>query len=253
MKKIILAVATFFVVSGSIFAADAPVFRTRMDSLAYAFGITIGKNLLHDSIYVDFDILKQGIADGFNQRSLAISEDKIREVMQTFQQERQERMQQLMKEKEAEKQKLGAKNLELGKKFLDSNAKAPGVKVTSSGLQYRIIKQGTGASPKPEDKVKVNYEGKLISGKIFDSSFERGQPIEFPLNGVIKGWTEGLQLMKEGGEAIFYIPSELGYGERGAGDAIGANEVLIFKVDLLKVEPARDAAKPDSGAQPAHK
>ncbi len=123
-----------------------------------------------------------------------------------------------------------------GEKFLEDNAKKEGVHVTASGLQYKIITEGTGKSPKATDTVEVHYEGTLIDGRVFDSSYRRGQTIEFPLNRVIAGWTEGVQLMKEGSKFRFFIPSRLAYGSRGAGRDIGPNEALIFDVELFKVK-----------------
>ncbi len=125
--------------------------------------------------------------------------------------------------------------LQTGQAFLAENATQPGVKQTSTGLQYLIINPGEGRSPKATDSVKVNYRGTLLNGTEFDSSYKRNEPIEFPLNGVIKGWTEGLQLIKEGGKIKLFIPSNLAYGSRGAGGLIGPDETLIFEVELLKV------------------
>jgi FKBP-type peptidyl-prolyl cis-trans isomerase FkpA len=122
-----------------------------------------------------------------------------------------------------------------GEKFLEDNAKKDGVTVTASGLQYKVITEGTGKSPSATDTVLVHYEGTLIDGKVFDSSYKRGEPIEFPLNRVIAGWTEGVQLMKEGSKHRLYLPSKLAYGKQGAGRDIGPNEALIFDVELLKV------------------
>jgi FKBP-type peptidyl-prolyl cis-trans isomerase len=126
--------------------------------------------------------------------------------------------------------------LEKGEKFLKENASKEGVKTTASGLEYKIVKEGAGKSPKATDTVLVHYRGTLLDGTEFDSSYKRNQPISFPLNGVIPGWTEGLQLLKEGGKAFLYIPAKLAYGERGTpGGPIGPNETLIFEVELLKV------------------
>ena len=125
--------------------------------------------------------------------------------------------------------------LEKGEKFLAENKTKEGVKTTASGLQYKITKEGTGKSPAATDTVLVHYEGKLLDGSVFDSSIKRGEPISFPLNRVILGWTEGLQLIKEGGKATLYIPSKLAYGPRGAGGAIGPDETLIFEVELIKI------------------
>lgn len=126
--------------------------------------------------------------------------------------------------------------LQQGEAFLKENAKKEGVQQTASGLQYKVITEGAGKSPKATDTVVVHYRGTLISGKEFDSSYGRGEPIEFPLNGVIKGWTEGVQLMKEGGKLMLFIPPALAYGERGAGGVIGPNETLIFEIELLRVK-----------------
>jgi FKBP-type peptidyl-prolyl cis-trans isomerase FkpA len=126
--------------------------------------------------------------------------------------------------------------LEKGQAFLKENAKKEGVKTTSSGLQYKITKEGSGKNPKATDTVVVHYKGTTIDGKEFDSSYKRGQPTEFPLNGVIKGWTEGITYLSEGGKATLYIPSELAYGKRGAPGAIGPDETLIFDVELIKIK-----------------
>ena len=125
---------------------------------------------------------------------------------------------------------------EKGEAFLKENASKDGVKTTASGLQYKITKEGAGKSPKATDTVVVHYAGKLLDGTEFDSSIKRGEPATFPLNRVIPGWTEGLQLLKEGGKATLYIPSKLAYGERGAGGKIGPNETLIFEVELIKIQ-----------------
>ncbi len=127
-------------------------------------------------------------------------------------------------------------NEKAGKAFLEKNRHADGVQVTDSGLQYKVIREGTGKRPGPTSKVTVNYEGRHLNGEVFDSSYQRHKPITFGLNRVIKGWTEGLQLMKEGAKYQLFIPPELGYGHRGAGAAIGPSETLIFDVELLKVE-----------------
>jgi FKBP-type peptidyl-prolyl cis-trans isomerase FkpA len=131
---------------------------------------------------------------------------------------------------------LAQSALENGQRFLKENAEKPGVKTTSSGLQYKVLREGTGKSPKATDVVVVNYRGALINGKEFDSSHKAGRPIEFPLNRVIPGWTEGVQLMKEGAKYEFFIPSNLAYGPRGAGGVIGPDETLIFEVELPKVK-----------------
>ena len=133
--------------------------------------------------------------------------------------------------------KLADENTKIGEAFLAENAKKSGVITQASGLQYQVLQQGSGKSPATKSKVSVNYEGRLIDGTVFDSSFARGEAVEFPVNQVIQGWTEGLQLMKEGAKYRFFIPAKLAYGEIGAGDSIGPNSTLIFDVELLKVLP----------------
>jgi FKBP-type peptidyl-prolyl cis-trans isomerase FklB len=133
-------------------------------------------------------------------------------------------------------EKKMAANVEAGKKFLEENSKKPGVVTLPSGLQYQIIKEGTGPKPGPEDKVTTHYHGTLLNGKVFDSSVERGQPVSFAVNGVIPGWTEALQLMSVGSKWKLFIPSNLAYGERGAGGDIGPNETLIFEVELISID-----------------
>jgi FKBP-type peptidyl-prolyl cis-trans isomerase len=147
---------------------------------------------------------------------------------------------------EAKQKQAGEKNKTEGVKFLEDNKKKSDVKTTASGLQYKVMKEGTGAKPKATDTVSVNYRGTLIDGTEFDSSYKRGQPATFPLNGVIKGWTEGVQLMKTGSKYQFFVPANLGYGERAVSPDIGANATLIFEVELLEIKPPATPAPPSS-------
>jgi FKBP-type peptidyl-prolyl cis-trans isomerase FklB len=146
-------------------------------------------------------------------------------------------MAQFEKDMEQKQKELGEKNKTEGTKFLEENKKKPGVKTTASGLQYKVEKEGTGPQPKGTDMVTVNYRGTLIDGTEFDSSYKRGQPATFPVNGVIKGWTEALQLMKKGAKYQLFIPSNLAYGERAMGPDIGPNSTLTFEVELMDVKP----------------
>lgn len=202
--------------------------KTKQDSLAYAIGLQWGKNLKTDELVLSTDVIKQGIEDSYKDAS-KLTEAQIQGILTTFQQERQEKMMKAQQE-------AGAGNLKKGELFLAQNKTKEGVKTTPSGLQYKVLKAGEGKSPVSTDKVKVHYHGTLIDGKVFDSSVDRGEPITFPLNGVIPGWTEGLQLVKESGKVRLFIPAGLAYGAQGSG-AIGPNEVLIFDVDLIKVNP----------------
>jgi len=141
-----------------------------------------------------------------------------------------------MAEAEAMAKEMGEKNLKEGEAFLQENAKREGVVALPSGLQYEVIEEGTGKSPKPGDEVTVHYRGTLVDGTVFDSSYERGEPVTFPVEGVIPGWTEALQLMKEGAKWKLFIPPSLAYGERGAGQVIGPNATLLFEVELISVQ-----------------
>lgn len=240
---IVLVLAALLLMSSASFAEkkvkpveNAPasnvVLKSKMDSLSYSFGAQFASDFKTNDIQIDPELFARGLKDGFSGASLALTQDQIQSVILNFNQEM--RTKQMLKQQE-----MGKVNKEASEKFLAENAKKPGVKVTPSGLQYIITEEGKGASPKATDTVKVHYKGTLIDGTVFDSSIDRGQPIEFPLNGVIPGWTEGLQLMKEGGKATLFIPSSLGYGERGAGGAIGPNQALIFEVQLLEVKPGK--------------
>ena len=151
---------------------------------------------------------------------------------------------------EQKQKELGEKNKTEGTKYLEENKKKAGVKTTASGLQYKVVKDGTGAQPKATDMVTVNYRGTLIDGTEFDSSYKRGQPATFPVNGVIKGWTEALQLMKQGSKYQLFIPSTLAYGERAMGPDIGPNSTLIFEVELQDVKPPPTPAPPGSAKVP---
>ncbi|MCX7696125.1 MAG: FKBP-type peptidyl-prolyl cis-trans isomerase [Bacteroidales bacterium] len=197
------------------------------DTVSYMIGSDIGRSLSMNKIQVNENLLFQGIRDGLVGKDTIFTKEQFNAVMQRLQRE----LQRKMEEAQAEEAK---KNKEAGKKWLEENKNKPGVIVTSSGLQYKVIQEGNGPKPTLNSKVKVHYEGKLIDGKIFDSSYDRGQPIEFNLNGVIAGWQEGLQLMPVGSIYEFYIPSELGYGDRSL-PAIPAGSVLIFKVELLDI------------------
>lgn len=208
---------------------DSLKLKTHIDSISYIIGFDNGNYFKNQGIDIDINSFIKGLQQSASGKKCAISEADKAKIMNAFQQEMQKKMQ--------EKQKsAGAENKIKGKAFLDANKKNKGVIVTASGLQYEVLKEGTGKSPKAKDEVTVNYVGKTLDGKIFDSSFDRGQPATFMLSGVIAGWTEGLQLMKEGGKYRFYIPAELAYGDRGAGNDIPAGATLIFEVDLISVQ-----------------
>lgn len=209
---------------------QAATFTSFEDSVAYAYGTMIGGDLKSKGINLKLDMVAKGISS-VEGATVLIDEAKAKDLLGRYQKVMMEKMQ-------AEQAVAGGKNLEASNKFLEENKMRPNVVTLPSGLQYEVVTRGdsAGVSPTLSDEVTVNYEGKVISGKVFDSSYERGEPISFELGGVIPGWQEGLQQMKPGDTFILYIPSNLGYGERGAGGSIGPNEALIFKVELISVK-----------------
>lgn len=209
--------------------------------VGYAVGFDMGRNLKEVADDMDLDAFQLGLKDAYAKKDSVLTEEQMQSVVQAYMTRKQEEAAKKLEEK-------AKTNKADGEKFLAENAKKEGVKTTASGLQYKVITEGEGANPKATDTVTVNYEGKLIDGKVFDSSYERGEPIEFPLNQVIPGWTEGVQLMKPGAKYEFFIPSELAYGEAGNPD-IEPNSVLIFTVELLTKEQAEAARTKAAAAQ----
>jgi len=253
MKKIILLGAlalTLFAFSTESFAQkknkkdkDAISFTSKTDTISYLIGSDIGKSFSKNSIEVTPKIFLQGLLDGLSGNdSIYFSQAASDSLMKAFQQD-------LMKKQEEKNKLIADENKKAGSAFLAENAKKDGVTTLPSGLQYKVVKEGTGDNPKPTDKVTVHYKGTLIDGKVFDSSIDRGQPASFQLNRVIKGWTEGLQLMKPGGKAILYIPSELGYGDRTT-PTIPGGSTLIFEVELISIAPPPPPAPEKTQATP---
>ena len=191
--------------------------------------MNMSAHLLKMPIELDREIIIDAVTALLRGNQPDMSQEDYQQTMQKFQATMEEKA-------NAEAQKAASENSEKGKAYLAENAKKEGVKVTASGLQYEVIKEGTGKKPAATDTVSVHYEGTLINGQVFDSSIRRGQPVEFPLSRVIPGWTEGVQLMSVGSKYRFVIPSNLAYGEHGAGGAIGPNETLIFEVELLDIK-----------------
>ena len=202
-------------------------FASDMEKFAYAVGINMGEYVQQMAVKMDGKMVASGLADYLAGES-KLSPEEYAEAMQ--------KLQELMRaagEKEIEA--VCAANREAEAKFMAENAKAEGVKVTASGLQYKVIEEGNGPKPAMNSKVRVHYEGKLLNGEVFDSSIQRGEPLEFMLTQVIAGWTEGLQLMNVGSKYRLFIPSKLGYGKRGAGQAIPPEAALIFDVELIAI------------------
>ena len=197
--------------------------ETHMEKVSYIIGRQIGSDFVAQGMEVNPAIFATAVASAMNGEESSITPDETQEVMAKF----QEHMTRQLAE-------AANKLSEAGRTYLETNKSAEGVSVTESGLQYKVIESGSGDTPTAESTVEVNYEGKLIDGTIFDSSYQRGESISFPVGGVIAGWTEALQLMKEGDVWELTIPSELAYGERGAGAQIPPHSTLIFKVQLIK-------------------
>ena len=228
-------------------AADASGLSTDAQKFGYTIGVDLGRSLQPVKDDVDLASLKQGIDDVYanpkDPSKLKLDDKAREEVKQTVAKKMQEKQ-------VAERETQGKKAIEEGTKFLAENAKKPGVKTTASGLQYEVITEGKGDHPKTSDRVTVHYKGTLLNGETFDSSYDRGQPVTFPLANVIPGWTEGVQLMTVGSKYKLYIPAALGYGERGAGAKIGPNSTLVFEVELIKIEKdAAPAEQPKAAAK----
>ena len=204
-------------------------FKNDTEKFSYALAMNMSAHLLKMPIELDREIIIEAVTALLRGNQPDMSQEEYQQTMQKFQATMEEKA-------NAEAQKAASENSEKGKAYLAENAKKEGVKVTASGLQYEVIKEGSGKKPAATDTVSVHYEGTLINGQVFDSSIRRGQPVEFPLNRVIPGWTEGVQLMSVGSKYRFVIPSNLAYGEHGAGGAIGPNETLIFEVELLDIK-----------------
>lgn len=228
MKLLTVLLGIFLMVNLG-FAEEDAVLKTEKDKLSYAIGMNIGNNLKRQSLELNPEIVSQGIWDSLTGGKTLMTEQDYRDTMTAFEKD--------MKQKQAAQVKeLSEKNKQEGEAFLAENRKKDEVVTLPSGLQYKVIKKGDGKTPKATDNVTVNYRGTLINGTEFDSSYRRGQPASFKVNGVIRGWTEALQLMKEGAKWQLYIPSDLAYGERSAGRDIGPYSTLIFEVELISVD-----------------
>ncbi len=247
MKKF-LALAVVFSLLGAFACQKAGAAKdlkkedldSQQKKVSYAIGLDIGKNFKARRMDIDADVLLQGLKHGQSAAAPLLSDEEIRTVMTEYQQ-------QMMKDDQQRRQAQGQENKAKEEAFLKENAQKPEMQVTASGLQYKVLREGTGPRPLESDTVKVHYRGTLLDGSEFDSSYKRNEPAVFPLKGVIKGWTEALQLMKVGSKYQIFLPSRLAYGEQGAGQAIAPNATLVFEVELLGIEKPADAAKPQPG------
>src|SRR5438128_9176708 len=243
MKNLLIGI-TLATLAVPAFAEDRPALKDAKDKVSYSIGLDIGMTFQKQKMEINSDVLAAGVKDGLSGAKPLLSPEEVRQVMTQFSKD--------MREKTAAANKEAAeKNTKEGEKFLAENKAKPGVKTTASGLQYIVEKEGSGTPPKETDTVEVNYRGTLIDGTEFDSSYKRGQPTSFPVNRVIKGWTEALQLMKPGAKYKLFIPSNLAYGPGGTGGDIGPNSTLIFDVELLSVKPGEAGASPAAATSPS--
>ncbi|MCU0772173.1 MAG: FKBP-type peptidyl-prolyl cis-trans isomerase [Verrucomicrobia bacterium] len=228
MKSRFLCLLTIGLFANPMFGGESIELTNNQQRVSYSIGADIGKTLKQQELDLDAGLLAAGIRDSISGKT-ALTEEEMKDIMRAFQKDMMAKMQ-------AKEDAAASENLKAGDTFLAANAQKEGVKVLPSGLQYKILKSGSGKTPAASDTVKTHYHGTLIDGTVFDSSVERGEPVSFPVNGVIPGWTEALQLMKEGDKWQLFIPGKLAYGERGAGGRIGPNSTLIFEIELLAVE-----------------
>jgi FKBP-type peptidyl-prolyl cis-trans isomerase FklB len=227
---ILISLSSIFFMTALALGEEQVLLRDKADRVSYALGMNIGNRFKQQSIDVNIDVFLKGLKDELSGGKRLLSDEEYIETLTALSKE--------VAAKQAEAiKKLGDKNKQESEQFLAENKKKEGVKTLPSGLQYKVIKEGSGKSPKEKDTVTVNYQGTLVNGNEFDSSYRRGEPATFPVDGVIRGWTEALQLMKEGAKWQLFIPSDLAYGEKGAGGGlIGPNAMLIFDVELISIQ-----------------
>ncbi|MBI4596185.1 MAG: FKBP-type peptidyl-prolyl cis-trans isomerase [Candidatus Tectomicrobia bacterium] len=229
MKYLWIVVFCLGILVSQVNAQEGAELKSQKDKVSYSIGLSIGKDLKKESLDIDVDLLTKGIKDAIAGGKTLMSDQEVGEAMAAFQKE-------MMAKQGARMKAVGEKNKTEGEAFLVENKKKEGVVTLPSGLQYKVIKAGDGEMPKASDTVSTNYRGTLVDGTEFDSSYKRGQAVTFPVNGVIPGWTEALQLMKVGSKWELYVPSNLAYGEKGAGHNIGPNATLIFEVELISIK-----------------
>ena len=230
-SRVIVVLGILFLVS-QVGAQEKLVLKNQKEKVSYIIGMDIGGNLKKQPVDIDQKILVKGIQDGLAGAKSLLTDQETQETMVAFR-----------REMIAKQEEVAKKNKVDGEAFLGENKKKEGVKALPSGLQYKVIKAGTDKKPKLSDSVTSHYRGTLIDGTEFDSSYKRGQPVTFPVSGVIPGWTEALQLMGEGAKWQIFVPSNLAYGERGAGGVIGPNATLIFEIELISIQEKKQENK----------
>jgi len=227
MKYALTAILSLGFLFNICFAAEKLELKDQKDKESYSLGYQFGQSLKAQGVDINLEVYKSGIQDALGGKDPTLSKEEMQKTVLELQKR-------LMSARQMESKGIAEKNLSEGKAFMEENKKKEGVITLPSGLQYKVLAEGAGKSPKVADQVTVNYKGMLINGTEFDNSYKRGQPATFKTNGVIKGWTEALQLMKEGSKWQLFIPPQLGYGERGAGP-VPPNSTLIFEVELISV------------------
>jgi len=241
MKKSPIFFASVLLASTG-FSQQTTQLKDDKDKVSYSIGLDIGNTFKKQNMDINTDVLMSGLKDALSGAKPLLTDEQVKETMAAFSKSMVEKQQAATKE-------AAAKNTAAGEKFLAENKLKEGVKTTPSGLQYKVLQEGSGEPPKETDTVVTQYRGTLINGTEFDSSYKRNEPTTFPVNRVIKGWTEALLMMKPGAKYQLFIPAVLAYGERGAGQDIGPNETLIFEIELLSVKPPE--AKPVATPAPA--
>ena len=233
-KGLVISVSILVLVSSYIYAEEAPPkLETQQQKESYSIGYQVGFSMIRDGVEVDFDKLIQGLNDAINDKEPLLTDDEMRNLIVARKEKaRQEYMQKLQENR--------VKNAEEAIQFLEENGKKEGVKTTESGLQYLVIEEGEGDSPKPDDMVTVHYRGTFLDGEEFDSSYAREKPQTFQTNGVIKGWTEALQMMNVGSKWKIFVPPDLAYGRGGMGQRIPPNKLLVFEIELLSIEKKQE-------------
>lgn len=235
LKKIVILLGLSVFVATSVYAVDRAQYsrnnnllKTDMDRASYSVGMSLGQDFKLREMDMNPELIAMGIRDILEGNKTLLSKDEAMAALQQLQAVAVAKQQEALK-------KVAEKNKAAGEAFLAENAKREGVKTLDSGLQYEILVEGTGKSPEPSDRVSVDYRGSFIDGTEFDSSYKRGEPANFSVEGIIPGWTEALQLMKEGGKWKLYIPADLAYGEQGAPPMIEPNSTLVFEVELKEI------------------
>lgn len=228
MRLLITVLLFFGFMAGHLYAEEQTVLMNDTDKLSYSMGFDIGSKLLQESIEINPDILSKGVQDGFRGTEPLMTKEEMQKAITEFRKD-------MIAKQKAQQKLLSEKNKNEGEAFLTENKAKEGVVTLPSGLQYKVIKEGTGRTPTVDDTVSTHYRGTLVDGTEFDSSYKRGTPATFPVKGVIAGWTEALQLMKEGDQWKLFLPPQLAYGERGVGKMIGPNATLIFDIELISV------------------